>query len=512
MSSMSNNTCVDVSKAAFLAARRAWPGRGRDDLLTDPVRRVYDSWMAVSEEDRLIALDAIVLEGFARRTGKDSHRSQCQDLTLSGSPLPASRSGVSPLTAAQVVALGAPEPAEVLEETPRQSRAASAVRDSSSWVATEGTTHRGRTRSRGGGTPGDLAETIPAARAQSAPPPEGPPSPEDSRSSRTSSPSQTSSEAADRRVAELERKLAQQDERIRQLFAQQLAEPNEDVSSAYVVLEDVWHKLGKSATDDRCSWLNINALRKREVSEIIRDHSGTFAQFPCELDVIGVMKRLPGVKDAQLTLVDFAHTEVAKFMRSNARAIRLGGTAFSRSLEFQRDLADLQDNDPHATEVPLDWVVEFVDKMVGTTRGAFVMGLDTQTTLRLSVSHRLEKAMKVDHLTSNPLKAEREDFIPPVVMKRIEDAAKRNLDLSWALDQASGKQHFSGRHPANASRGGKSDYARQRSGGGGAPKGTSKGGKGGAGGRGGRGRGRGAASATPRSDKRAAGGDASPDE
>ncbi len=42
--------------------------------------------------------------------------------------------------------------------------------------------------------------------------------------------------------------------------------------------------------------------------------------------------------------------------------------------------------------------------------------------------------MKVDHLTTNPLKAEREDFIPPVVMKRIEDAAKRNLDLTWALD------------------------------------------------------------------------------
>ncbi len=130
--------------------------------------------------------------------------------------------------------------------------------------------------------------------------------------------------------------------------------------------------------------------------------------------------------------MDFAHTEVAKFMRSNARTIRLGGTAVSRSLEFQRGLADFLDNDPHATEVPLDWVMEFVDKMVGATRGAFAMGLDTQTTLRLSVSHRLEKAMKVDHLTTNPSKAEKEDFIPPVVMTRIEDAAKRNLDLSWA--------------------------------------------------------------------------------
>ncbi len=75
------------------------------------------------------------------------------------------------------------------------------------------------------------------------------------------------------------------------------------------------------------------------------------------------------------------------------------------------------DNDPQATDIPLAWVLEFVDKVVGATRGAFATSLDTQTTLRLAVSHRLEKAMKVDHLTTNPLKAEREDFIPPVVMR-----------------------------------------------------------------------------------------------
>ena len=65
---------------------------------------------------------------------------------------------------------------------------------------------------------------------------------------------------------------------------------------------------------------------------------------------------------------------------------------------------------------------------MGATRGTFATSIDTQTVLRLAVSHRLEKAMKVDHLTTtNPLKAEREDFIPPIAMRRIEDAAKRKL-------------------------------------------------------------------------------------
>jgi hypothetical protein len=85
-------------------------------------------------------------------------------------------------------------------------------------------------------------------------------------------------------------------------------------------------------------------------------------------------------------------------------------------------------------------------------------------------------------------------------MRRIEDAAKRNLDLSWALDQALGKASFSGRRPVNSSRGGKADYARQRGGrGGGSGKGKSTKGSGNS--KGGKGRGRGSA-ATPRADAR----------
>ncbi len=127
-------------------------------------------------------------------------------------------------------------------------------------------------------------------------------------------------------------------------------------------------------------------------------------------------------------------------MRSNARTVRLSGTVFSRTLEMQQDLAVFIEEHPHATEIPLDWVLEFVDKLEGAARGTFATSIDTQTVLRLAVSHRLEKALKVDHLTTtNPLKAEKEDFIPPIAMKRIEDAAKRNLDLSWALDQTRGK-------------------------------------------------------------------------
>ena len=280
MSSMSqNNSCVDVPKDSFLAARRAWPTRGRDDRLPAPVRRVYDSWMMVSEEDRLAALEAAVREGFSRRPGRDSHRAQCQDLTLSGSPLPAAHSDVSLLTSEQIVSMGAPTPPET---QPARGRRSLAVRNSDTWVESDLPPRRGRQAARVTPVAAEHAE-IPG-RARSAPPSaneERGSSPRSPGSSRTSSPARSVAEAADRRVVDLERKLAMQEERISQLFAQQLAEPNEDVSSAYVVLDEVWHKVGKSTADSRCSWLNINALKKREASEIIRMHSGTFPHFPC---------------------------------------------------------------------------------------------------------------------------------------------------------------------------------------------------------------------------------------
>ena len=504
--SVLESSMSDTSRAAFLQARKCWPDRGHEARIPAVAKQIYDSWMAAPADERRIALDAAVASGLTRIQGRDNDRAQARDLTLFGSPLPTASTAGHPLTSAQVEALGVVPPSTT-GATTRPRRASVPPRSQSVPTASRRPPQRAR-------APAPAIAHVPAILpvVASDPPssPDGGGSPE-RRSSAHRSPSRSisppretsrSPPATGRRVAELERMLADQNERIQQLFAQQLAEPHEDVSSAYVVLDEVWHQLGKHPSEDKCSWLNIPALKRREISEIVRTQSGTYPHFPCELDVVGGMKKLPGVKDAQISLLDFAQTEVTKFMRSNARTVRLGGTAFSRSLEMHHDLATFLADSPDATEIPLDWVLEFVEKVLGATRGAFVASIDTQTALRLAVSHRLEKALKVDHLTTtNPLRAEREDFIPPSAMRRIEDAAKRNLDLSWALDQALGKASFSGRRPENSSRGGKADYARQRGGrGGGSGKGKSTKGSGNS--KGGKGRGRGSAP-TPRADARA---------
>ncbi len=327
----------DTSRAAFLQARQCWPERGQDERILAPARQIYDEWQAASLDTRRIALDAALASGLTRLPGKDSARAQCRELTLFGSPLPGPNATLSPLTLEQVEALGGGRSRRSSVPPARSSSAPPSAR-----------------KVRGGPGPRVITAAIPPQPAGSPTPalePEDPSPAHDGGGSparrshggrkrspsRSRSPSRESAPpppATNQRVAELERLLASQDERIRQLFAQQLAEPHEDVSSAYVVVDEVWHLLGKHASEDKCSWLSIPALKRREISEIVRTQSGTYPKFPCELDVIGGMKRLPGVKDAQITLLDFAQTEVVKFMRSNARTVRLSGTVFSRSLEM----------------------------------------------------------------------------------------------------------------------------------------------------------------------------------
>jgi hypothetical protein len=166
-SSMSSDSNGVVSKDLFLSARRAWPERSKVDDLPDPVRKLYDSWLAVSESERLKAVRAAVSGGFPRLTGRDSAGAQSRDLTCSGSPLPGSCAGVVPLTVTQIQSIGLPLAPATKAGGPRQRRIESAARDSSSWVSSALLPKRGRAPHV---SPGDLGEEEPERRSQSAPP------------------------------------------------------------------------------------------------------------------------------------------------------------------------------------------------------------------------------------------------------------------------------------------------------------------------------------------------------
>jgi hypothetical protein len=200
-----------------------------------------------------------VASGLTRLPGRDSERAQCRDLTLFGSPLPGPPAG-----------LRAPGPFVCPPPSSRKSRGR--TRAAAPAIVLEPAVGRAPARGRedppsspdGGGSPAKRAgEGRDRSPSRSRSPPREP----------TRSPP-----ATNQRVAELERMLAAQDERIQQLFAQQLAEPHEDVPLAYVVLDEVWYLLGKHPTEERCSWLSIPALKRREIGEIVRAQSGKNCQ------------------------------------------------------------------------------------------------------------------------------------------------------------------------------------------------------------------------------------------
>jgi hypothetical protein len=101
------------------------------------------------------------------------------------------------------------------------------------------------------------------------------------------------------------------------------------------------------------AWLNIPALKRQEMSKIVRTQSGTYPHFPV---VVGGMKKLPGVKNEGRPDFTFGlRTDGShQIHAANARTVclRRAGprSVFSRTLEMQNDLAAFIAEDHSATD------------------------------------------------------------------------------------------------------------------------------------------------------------------
>jgi hypothetical protein len=104
----------DSSRAAFLQARKCWPGSGQEARIPEAARSIYDSWTAVTADARRRALEAAVADGLTRIQGRVNEKAQCRNLTLFGSPLPSSHAALSTLTLTQVEALAVVLPSRLV--------------------------------------------------------------------------------------------------------------------------------------------------------------------------------------------------------------------------------------------------------------------------------------------------------------------------------------------------------------------------------------------------------------
>ena len=233
----------------------------------------------------------------------------------------------------------------------------------------------------------------------------------------------------------LQSTIASQSATIQQLFKAQHVEHTEgDLSSTYEVLDEVLLKLGHDATKEACSWMNVLPLTVQERKLVMREHGGTFSSFPPELDIVESTRMRSEVKKTSLTLVDFATKEIARYMQRNALTIKMSGTALSRVIEMRKKLDGCLTGDHDEGVVPIVDVVDFLGVLEGATGATVDLAVDVQTHLRLAVSRRIESALGVGHLRKDPLKKEKEDFLPPDTYGNIADAAQKKEDLAWAHD------------------------------------------------------------------------------
>ena len=86
------------------------------------------------------------------------------------------------------------------------------------------------------------------------------------------------------------------------------------------------------------------------------------------------------------------------------------------------------DKDPDQGMVPSSDVLEFLKVVDGVSSTALQLAVDTQTTLRLAISSKIEKAMGVAHLRQDPLEKKKKGFIAPDTCRLIEEAAVQEAE------------------------------------------------------------------------------------
>ena len=375
-------------------ARQRWPKHPNG--LSAPVRAVFTAWEQCQQAEQDEALDQI--DGFTRPPGRFTSKQKCRDLTLLRSPLPSSTTDVPPLS---------DEDMSVFFDTVPPG---------------DTSTPRDNPRDRDGES--------------------------DTSSIRSSADERMSSmEAAMAKcldtIAKQHEQLAVQAATLERLFKAQ-ADPDEVMTSTYEVADSILLKLGRNAAG-KMSWLDIKPLPKSERRRILREHGGTFATFPPDLDMLASTKALKLVQDAKVTLPHFATQEVAKFMTRNTGTIKMCGTVLSRVREMKSDLTyvppplgeDDEDDDSLTnvpSSIPTADLLEFLTTLELAADGAMDLAIDTQTLMRLAVSRRIETALGVAHLHQDPTKHPKEDFMSPKTLTVIEEAAKMREDLTWAME------------------------------------------------------------------------------
>jgi hypothetical protein len=247
--------------------------------------------------------------------------------------------------------------------------------------------------------------------------------------------SQISSDDFDELRAQL---LAQQAE-ISQLRSNMDADPDEAKSTYQVGFSSLALLPGEGAG----SWHEVPILAKRDRQRLLREHTGTFGDFPKDLELKEVFGDYPAVKALKITFNAFVKEDMQRALTMNRGTLQSILTVHSKLDELNTELLSLSLNsdettiDESATVNARD-VREKVCLLLENVVGASKLALDAHAGLRLSVSNKVMQSIGAKHLSKTSTDKDKDDFISKDVAEKIMERAELKEGVRIATNATKG--------------------------------------------------------------------------
>jgi hypothetical protein len=257
-----------------------------------------------------------------------------------------------------------------------------------------------------------------------------------------------------------------------------------DATSSYEV---GFSSLALLPGEGKGSWSELLVLPKRDRQKLLRLHTGTFDDFPKDLELTSVWGDYAAIKNLKLTFSEFVKQDVNRALMMNKGTLKSILTVHSKLEELNTELLGISIPNADTGVVDEAAVVSAHDVrakvalLQDNVTGAVSLALDAHAGLCLSVSNKVMNAMGAKHLQKTSADKETDDFISAKATENIMDRAELKEGVRIATNASKG---IFGTPSQKSAGTGKRSGGRLSTGfntptkRGGAPKGGGKGGKG----------------------------------
>jgi hypothetical protein len=214
-----------------------------------------------------------------------------------------------------------------------------------------------------------------------------------------------------------------------------------DATSSYEV---GFSSLALLPGEGKGSWSELLVLPKRDRQKLLHLHTGTFDDFPKDLELTSVWADYAAIKNLKLTFSEFVKQDVNRALMMNKGTLKSILTVHSKLDELHTELVGMSIPDESMGAVDETAVVsahdvrEKVALLQENVTGAVSLALDAHAGSCLSVSNKVMNAMGAKHLQKTSADKATDDFISQQATENIMDRAELKEGVRIATNASKG--------------------------------------------------------------------------